>query len=206
MPDLFQPLPDTRATDDGKSQKFVPVTGGGYAAAVAISGVDPVIVTVGAAVEVNNDSGNPLPVSPGANAVFPVSGSAAVGTAPSMPPLSVSGVDSGGLKRHLLTDTAGNQAVYASARTCVGRQTITGLSSSTPATLTVPGTAVAAMIQADGGQVRITFDGSTNPTATVGHRIDDGVLYYVDSVLASVKLLAQSGSTTNVQIAYFDKA
>jgi len=103
-------------------------------------------------------------------------------------------------------DTGSPIPVAASARTCVCRQTITALSSVTPATLTVPGGAVAAMIQADGGIVRITLDGSTNPTASVGQRIDDGVLFYVDSTLASVKLLAQSGSTTNVQIAYFDKA
>jgi hypothetical protein len=38
---------------------------------------------------------------------IPVAGAAAVGSAPTSPPLSVSGVDSGGLKRHLLTDTTG---------------------------------------------------------------------------------------------------
>lgn len=36
-----------------------------------------------------------------------VSGAAAVGSAPTNPPLSVSGVDGGGLKRHILTDTGG---------------------------------------------------------------------------------------------------
>lgn len=96
--------------------------------------------------------------------------------------------------------------VTASSRLCVGRQTIIGLSSSTPATLTVPSGAVAAAIQADGGQVRITLNGTTNPTASIGQRIDDGVIFYVDTLLSAVKLLAQSGSTTNVQISYFDKA
>lgn len=40
-------------------------------------------------------------------ATLPVSGTAAAGSAPSTPPLAVSGLDGGGLKRHLLTDTAG---------------------------------------------------------------------------------------------------
>ncbi len=153
-------------------------------------------VTVANEVEIKNDSGSPVPVS----------GAAAAGSAPSSPPLSVSGVDGGGLKRHFLTDPNGSQSVFAAARNCVGRQTITGLSSSSHATLTIPSGAVSAMIQADGGQVRITLDGSTNPTATVGQRIDDGIFFYVDTALASVKLIAQSGSTTNVQITYFDKA
>lgn len=194
MTDLFQPLPDTRPIDDGKSQKFVPVSGGGYAAAVAISGVDPVIVTVGASVEVSNDAGNPLPVS----------GAASVGSAPLHPPLSVSGVDGGGLKRHLLTDTAGVQAVYPSARNCVGRQTLS-VTTSSVSTLTVPSGAVAAMIQADGAAVSITLDGSTAPTSSIGSRIDDGVFFYVDTSLANVKLIARS-TTTNVQVSYYDKA
>lgn len=101
-------------------------------------------------------------------------------------------------------DSGNPVPVSAAARNCVGRQTISGLSTSTPATLTVPGGAVAAMIQADGGTVRITLEG-TNPTSTVGMKIDDGVFFYVDTSLASVKLLAMAAST-NVQIAYFDKA
>lgn len=49
--------------------------------------------------------------------VLSVSGSAAVGSAPSGPPVSVAGVDAGGLKRHLATDSAGNlQIVTAAAR------------------------------------------------------------------------------------------
>lgn len=97
-------------------------------------------------------------------------------------------------------------AVSASPRNCVGHQTITALSASTPATLTVPQGAVAALIQADGGTVRITTDGVTAPTATVGHRIDDGVFYPVDTSLSAVKLLAQSGTTTNVQVDFYDRA
>lgn len=95
-------------------------------------------------------------------------------------------------------------AVAATGRTCVGRQTITGLSTTVPATLTVPNGAVSAMIQADGGTVRFTLEG-TAPSATVGFKLDDGVIQYVDTPLATVKLLAAAAST-NVQIAYFDKA
>lgn len=96
--------------------------------------------------------------------------------------------------------------VSVSPRSCVGSQTIIGLSNNNAVALTIPPNAVAAMIQADGGTVRVTLDGLINPTSTVGTRIDDGVMLYIDSVLAGVKLIAQGGTTTNVQIAYFDKA
>ena len=79
-------------------------------------------VTVSNAVEITNDAGNAIPVS----------GSAAVGSAPTAPPLSVSGVDGSGNKQHLKTDTGGNVGVYSAA-------------SRTHATLTIPnGTSVSA--------------------------------------------------------------
>lgn len=93
--------------------------------------------------------------------------------------------------------------VSASARSCVGRQTIP-LAANTVTTLTVPGGAVAASVQADGNTVRITQDGATAPSSTVGTRIDDGVIYYVDTSLAGVKLLAPVACSA--QVAYFDKA
>lgn len=93
--------------------------------------------------------------------------------------------------------------VSAAARLCVGRQTIP-LAANTVTTLTVPGGAVAASIQADGNVVRITQDGATAPSSTVGTRIDDGVIYYVDTALASVKLLAPVACSA--QVCYFDKA
>ncbi len=93
--------------------------------------------------------------------------------------------------------------VSATARSCVGRQTVV-LAANTVTTLTVPGGAVAASIQADGNVVRITQDGATAPSSTVGTRIDDGVIYYVDTALASVKLLAPVACSA--QVCYFDKA
>lgn len=93
--------------------------------------------------------------------------------------------------------------ITTTQRSCVGRQTLS-VTTSTVVTLTVPGGAVAATIQADGSAVSITLDGITNPTATVGSRIDDGVFFYVDTPLALVKLIART-TTTNVQVAYFDK-
>lgn len=92
--------------------------------------------------------------------------------------------------------------VVASARGCVGRQTI-ALAAGVVTTLTVPGGAVAANIQADGNSVRVTQDG-TAPSATVGTRIDDGVIYPVDTSLASVKLFVVVACS--VQVCYFDKA
>ena len=92
--------------------------------------------------------------------------------------------------------------VGAITRVCVGTQMITALSSSTAASLTVPGGAVCCEIQADGGTVRLRRD-ATAPTAVQGWRIDDGMQVNVDTILANVRLLAQSGTTTNVQITYF---
>ena len=53
-------------------------------------------------------SGGKVPVTiDRADSSATVSGSSAVGVAPTLPPVSVSGVDAGGLKRHILTDPAG---------------------------------------------------------------------------------------------------
>ena len=93
--------------------------------------------------------------------------------------------------------------VSAAARTCTGRQTL-ALAAGVVTTLTVPGSSLAAAIQADGNTVRVTLDGVTAPSATVGTRIDDGVIYYVDTALASVKLFA--AVACSAQVAYFDKA
>lgn len=105
-----------------------------------------------------------------------------------------------------LTDAqlrAGPVPVSAAARTCTGRQRI-ALAAGVVATLTVPNGSLAAAIQADGNTVRCTLDGVTAPSATVGTRIDDGVIYYVDTALASVKLFADVACAA--QVAYFDKA
>ena len=105
-----------------------------------------------------------------------------------------------------VTDTqlrASPVPVSASARQCVGRQTL-ALSAGVVTTLTVPAGAVAAAIQADGNTVRCTLDGATAPSASVGTRIDDGVIYYVDTALANVKLLAPVACSA--QVVYFDKA
>ena len=121
--------------------------------------------------------------------------------------LVVSGTVSGGTSGGSgLTDTqlrASPVPVSASTRQCVGRQTL-ALAAGAVTTLTVPSGAVAAAIQADGNTVRCTLDGATTPSATVGTRIDDGVIYYVDTALANVKLLAPVACAA--QIVYFDRA
>lgn len=58
---------------------------------------------------------NSLSVAQASDNVFAVAGSTAAGAAPTSPPLSVSGVDDGGLKRHLHTDDQGNLYVSAMA-------------------------------------------------------------------------------------------
>lgn len=101
------------------------------------------------------------------------------------------------------TGSDGSLNVSAATRKCVGRQTLT-LVAGTVTSLTVPNGAVAAAIQADGNTIRCTLDGGTAPSATVGTRIDDGVIYYVDTSLANVKLLAPVACSA--QVVYFDKA
>lgn len=93
--------------------------------------------------------------------------------------------------------------VYATARACVGQQTLS-VTTAAVVTLTVPDMAVAALIQADGNAISITLNGVTAPEANVGMRIDDGVIFYVDTSLAAVKMIART-VTTNVQVTYFDK-
>ena len=101
-------------------------------------------------------------------------------------------------------DSGNPLPINAVQRTCLGRQTLS-VTTSAVATLTVPANAVAASIQVDGGSsVSITLDGVTTPTSSIGSRLDDGVFYYVDTPLASVKLIART-ATTNVQVVYFDK-
>lgn len=97
-----------------------------------------------------------------------------------------------------------SQFVQVVSRKCLGTQVIASLSAAVPASLIIPEGAVVAEIQADNGIVRCRLDAGA-PTATVGWRIDDGFLRIVDSDLADVRLLAQSGTATNVQIAYFDR-
>ena len=92
--------------------------------------------------------------------------------------------------------------VNANTRNCVGRETI-ALAAAGTASLTVPGGAVAAHIQADGATIRIRLDGQA-PTATVGTRLDDGVIYPVDTSLAGVRLYGVGAC--NVQVVYFDRA
>ena len=92
--------------------------------------------------------------------------------------------------------------VNAATRACVGRETI-ALAAAGTASLTVPGGAVAAHVQADGATIRIRLDGQA-PTATVGTRLDDGVIYPVDTSLAGVRLYGVGAC--NVQVVYFDKA
>ena len=92
--------------------------------------------------------------------------------------------------------------VNAATRACVGRETI-ALAAAGTAPLTVPVGAVAAHIQADGATIRIRLDGQA-PTATVGTRLDDGVIYPVDTSLAGVRLYGVGACY--VQVVYFDRA
>ncbi len=92
--------------------------------------------------------------------------------------------------------------VVVNGRNCIGSQLISVTTGAT-SSLTVPNGAYSAIIQPDGASISITQDG-TAPTATTGLRIDDGVLYPVDSLLSSVSMIART-ITTNVQVLYFDR-
>lgn len=94
------------------------------------------------------------------------------------------------------------QPVSAVTRACLGGETIT-LAAGGTASLTVPANALAAHVQADGATIRIRLDGQA-PTATAGTRLDDGVIYPVDTALANVRLYGVGAC--NVQVVYFDRA
>jgi hypothetical protein len=115
--------------------------------------------------------------------------------------INVGATSSGALVAQAMT-AAGESSVVATQRTCLGRQTLS-VTTAAVSTLTVPTGAVAALVQADGASISITLDG-TAPTATVGTRIDDGVIFPVDCALANVKMIART-ATTAVQVSYFDR-
>lgn len=158
-------------------------------AAIGLSGP----VTVSNEVEVKNDTGSPI-------TVVDANLGAKADTAATDDTGAFSLI---ALFKRLLQKVAGVLTVSAAPRNCLGRQTLS-VTTGAVVTLTVPTGAVASVIQADGSAISITIDGTTNPTATIGTRIDDGVLYYVDAPLANVRLIARS-ATTNVQVDYFDK-
>ena len=91
----------------------------------------------------DNGSGVPQTVTP-ANPL-PVSGSAAVGSAPTAPPLSVSGVDGSGNKQHIKVDTAGNVNIVGAANRTATTSTITSGTSVTP-TIDLLGTSLVGFI------------------------------------------------------------
>ncbi len=103
----------------------------------------------------------------------------------------------------LRVDSSGRLIVTVEPRVCLGRETLTVPTSGSPAVLTIPTGAAFCTIQADGGAISITLDGTTPPTASVGTRIDDGVIFPVDTDLTKVKLFGRS--TTAAQVAYFNR-
>ncbi|WP_234082386.1 hypothetical protein [Azonexus sp. R2A61] len=186
-----------RATEDGKLL-------------VQVSGMEGINVSLGSSVEIANDVGSPIPVSGPLTdaqlraAAVPVDLAAAtVGTGATGVAQSAGGAGLFGWLSSILATLRAALTVQGSTRTCLGRETLAVMTGAV-STLTVPANSVAAFVQADGGTVRITLDGATNPTATVGTRIDDGVIFAVDTPLASVKLIATSAAC-NVQVSYFNK-
>jgi hypothetical protein len=138
-------------------KKYKDLGDGSYAEVIALDGGVTLSgpITVSSEIEVTNDNGNPLPVTP-------------------------------------------------VIRQCVGQQTLS-VTTAAVSSLTVPATAVAALVQVDGpSSCSITQD-NTTPTASVGLRLDDGVFFYVDTDLTKVKLLARTATTT-VQVKYFNRA
>lgn len=88
----------------------------------------------------------------------------------------------------------------------VGFTTVQGLSSSTAISLpSLPsgtlGDRHQAKIQAEGGDIKIRFD-AQNPTSVVGFTIKNGETLHVKTWLPNVRILAHSGSSTNVHILY----
>ena len=72
----------------------------------------------------------------------PVSGSAAVGSAPTAPPLSVAGVDSAGLKRHILTGVNGAIVTLPLSVQAATSLTATATNANATATLAAAGSGI----------------------------------------------------------------
>lgn len=92
------------------------------------------------------------------------------------------------------------QPVVAVGRTSTGCQQLS--ISNTSVALSPPANSVACNIQADGNTIRITQNGAA-ASATLGLRLDDGVMYYVDTDLTQVRLFAPVACS--VIVTYFDK-
>lgn len=120
--------------EDGNGNQYVLVTAGSAATAYWVQ-----IAQAGTALSASNplfssivQGGNTAQVTSGGSLV--VSGQTAVGSAPTTPPVSVAGVDGGGLKRHILVDTDGAVHVvgdYAQASSTSGQLGVLGLSATT---------------------------------------------------------------------------
>lgn len=123
---------------------------------------------------------------------------------PGMAELFVQEVAGGGISPGGSGGSPGPASITPAPRQCLGDQTLS-VTTSAVATLTVPPGALGAILQVDGNSsVSMTLSGVTNPTATVGLRLDDGVMFYADSNLFNVKMIARTG-TVNVQVSYFDR-
>jgi len=122
----------------------------------------PAGVTVGNEVEFKNDSGNSISVS----------GAAAVGSVPINPPLSVSGVDSGGLKRHIATNTLGNVLTVSAALRATVTATIAAAGSVTPS-IDLTSTALLGFITSAAWtpaalNIEVSVDNTTWVTSVIG--------------------------------------
>ena len=90
------------------------------------------------------DPATGLPVAPGSASItgpLTVSGGAAAGAAPAHAPVSMSGVDAGGLKRHVKTDAAGNLGMYPASERLTATATIAN-AASVSGTVDLTGTAL----------------------------------------------------------------
>ena len=69
--------------------------------------------------------------------------------------------------------------------------------------LTIPSGALQAVISVEGNSVRYTYDGTTTPTATVGHLLTAGqsIQFSGSSVLANLKFI-QIAATATINVSY----
>jgi len=94
------------------------------------------------------------------------------------------------------------QDVSVSPRRVVSQTVLSSVSTSVATSISAPSHALGAMIQADGGTIRVGL--GVTPTSTLGIRLDDGQVMNIDTALAGVSIIAVS-AVANAQVVFFDK-
>lgn len=186
-------------------------TNGGYfnvlqgnAALSATNGIYANLLQGNAALSASNplfgsivQGGNTAQVTSGGSLV--VSSLTAVGSAPTTPPISISGVDGGGLKRHLLTDVDGALHIvgdYAQASSTSGQLGVLGLTATTTSAPTYTTLQSNPLSTDTHGGTRVLVQGADGTPVSFDPTVPQAV--YPNPAGAPITATTTGASTSNV--------